>query len=283
MVNSDTTPDMIQKMLSGLEQDRVHVDIPECDRDLLPAEVVADPLNDGAEIDDSFDFDGFQIVRREFFAHLLEPSVTLSMSKVGFNTACLKKMPNVDYIQYMVDSDKKMLAVRPRHENASNSMLWAKSKNGIKKPRQISGSSFFAKLVALMNWNKDYKYKIIGRFVKSQGQYVLLFDLSSAEVFPCTIADGEKRRISRYGMLPEEWKNQFGVPYKEYRQSLAIKTFDNFAVISIQDNAVAANEAGADNSLLLPASDPYADAAEEHPSGRNLSEVMVETESAGGI
>ena len=38
-------------------------------------EINTDETNDIIEIKD-FNFDGFQVVRGEFFAHLLEPSVT---------------------------------------------------------------------------------------------------------------------------------------------------------------------------------------------------------------
>lgn len=34
-----------------------------------------------------FSYDGFQVVRREFFAHIFEPSITFNNCKVGFNTA----------------------------------------------------------------------------------------------------------------------------------------------------------------------------------------------------
>ena len=32
--------------------------------------------------DDSFDFDGYQVVRGEFFSHIYEPSFTLNQNKV---------------------------------------------------------------------------------------------------------------------------------------------------------------------------------------------------------
>ena len=44
-------------------------------------EVNTDETNDIIEIKD-FNFDGFQVVRGEFFAHLLEPSVTFNKCKL---------------------------------------------------------------------------------------------------------------------------------------------------------------------------------------------------------
>ena len=36
-----------------------------------------------------FSYDGYQVVREEFFAHLFEPSVTFNSEKVSVNTACI--------------------------------------------------------------------------------------------------------------------------------------------------------------------------------------------------
>ena len=41
--------------------------------------------------DDSFNYDGYQVVRGEFFSHLYEPCITFNNFKVYMNTACIKK------------------------------------------------------------------------------------------------------------------------------------------------------------------------------------------------
>ena len=49
-------------------------------------------LNTNDEVVDmgaDFDFEGFQVVRREFFAHLREPAVTFNNYKFYVNCACL--------------------------------------------------------------------------------------------------------------------------------------------------------------------------------------------------
>ncbi|MFA5727507.1 MAG: hypothetical protein WC886_07700, partial [Saccharofermentanaceae bacterium] len=63
--------------------------------------------------DDAFSYDGFQVVRGEFFAHVFEPSITFNNCKVSLNTACLNRLPNVDYVQILVNPEEKKLAVRP--------------------------------------------------------------------------------------------------------------------------------------------------------------------------
>ena len=63
--------------------------------------------------DDDFSYHGYQVVRREFFSHVHEPSITFSNCKVWLNAACLIQMPDVDYVQILVNPQDKKLAVRP--------------------------------------------------------------------------------------------------------------------------------------------------------------------------
>ena len=63
-----------------------------------------------------FSYDGYQVVRGEYFVHLFEPSVTFNKCKVYLNTACIKKFPEIDYVQILVNSEEKKLAVRPCSE-----------------------------------------------------------------------------------------------------------------------------------------------------------------------
>ena len=42
------------------------------------------------EMSEDFSLDDFQVVRREFFAHLREPAVTFNNRKFYVNSACLK-------------------------------------------------------------------------------------------------------------------------------------------------------------------------------------------------
>ena len=42
-------------------------------------------LGSEIEIDDDFSFDGFQVVRGEFFAHMKEPSISFSKGQLHVN------------------------------------------------------------------------------------------------------------------------------------------------------------------------------------------------------
>ena len=206
----------------------------------LPMEVVSD--EEIEEVSDSI-FNGFQIVRSEFFSQLREPAITFCQGKIGVNSACLKKLPNVDYAQILVNREKKMLALRPCQESDIFSFQWCtyRAKDGKRQPRQVTGRMFFLKICTLMGWNLDYRYKILGKLVRANNEYLFVFNLESAQTFVREEAvEGKKPKMSRTPIYPENWKNQFGIPFEDHQKALQINMFQGFAVYSIKDDTASA-------------------------------------------
>ena len=65
-------PPMLQKTQFGNVDDETTISFKE-DAD-TPMTIDASAPGDVIELSDDFDFDGYQVVRREFFAHTFEPS-----------------------------------------------------------------------------------------------------------------------------------------------------------------------------------------------------------------
>ncbi len=187
------------------------------------------------EEDHSFSLDKFQVVRREFFSHISEPSITFNNYKIGLNAACIKRLPQIDYIQFLVNRQTQKLAIRPCLESDLHSFQWCTNSGGKRKPRQVTGKIFFMKLFDMMGWNPNYRYKILGKLIRANGEYLFVFDLTCTEVYQRTIKEGAKPKVSRIPVFPAEWQNQFGIPYEEHRKSLQINIFDNYAVYGIKD------------------------------------------------
>ena len=179
------------------------------------------------------DLNEFEVARPEFFAHMREPSFIFNDGKVGVNTACVRRLPEVEYVQLLINRQKKKLAVRVCQEEDLFSILWAKTKDGKRLPRQITGKMFFMKVCDLMDWNPDYRYKIVGKLVKANGELLFLFDLNSREIFERSIGDDGKRKASRTPVFPEEWKNQFGIPFSEHKKALQVNMLDGYTVFSL--------------------------------------------------
>ena len=185
--------------------------------------------------DDAFSYEGFQVVRGEFFAHTYEPSFSFNNYKVSMNTACIKKLPNIEYVQILVNPEEKKLAVRPCTEDAKDSFRWCTS--GKKRgPKAITCRIFFAKVFTLMGWNLNYRYKLLGKLIRSGGELLFVFDLKTPEIYVRTEKEGQKPKMSRTPTYPAEWQNQFGVPVEEHQRNLQVNIFDGYAVFNIQEN-----------------------------------------------
>ena len=204
---------------------------------LLQSEgVFPSPSDEIIELGDDFDFDGFQVVRREFFAHMFEPSVTFNNCKFYVNSACLQKFPNADFVQVLINQESRVMALRPCKEGERDSFAWCSLSKGKRKPKQTTCKLFFAKVVTLMDWNPDYRYKLLGKLIHANGEYLLAFDLTATEVYQRTFPEGKKPKTSRTPVFPAGWQNQLGLPYSEHRQSMQINIFDGYAIYAIKDN-----------------------------------------------
>lgn len=193
---------------------------------------------DVIELGGEFDYEGYQVVRREFFAHTNEPSITFNNFKEYVNAACLSRFPSVDYVQVLVNSDSKILAIRPCREEERDAFSWCVPGSARRKPRQITCRLFFVKVFSLMDWNTDYRYKLLGKVIHANDEYLIAFDLSATEVYQRVFKDGEKPKTSRTPVFPEGWQNQFGLSFKEHRNSMQVNIFEGYAVYGIKENSV---------------------------------------------
>lgn len=202
--------------------------------------------------DDSFNYDGFQVVRGEFFSHIYEPSFTLNQNKISVNMACIRKLPNVEYVQVLVHPEEKKLVVRPCQEEERDSFRWRSSGKKL-SPKQVTCKIFFAKIFSMMGWNLDYRYKLLGKLIHSNDELLFVFNLNNPEIYERIYRYGEKPRVSRTPVYPDEWKNQFGVSVEEHKKSLSINTFSDYTIFGVRDTAP-----------KQPPIEPEAASSEEH-------------------
>ena len=190
------------------------------------------------DMSDTFNLDAFQVVRREFFAHPKEPALTFNDCKLYVNSACLAKFPRADYVQLLINPDAKILALRPCPEGTRSSFQWCSNSKGTRKPKQTTCTIFFAMLFTMMEWNQDYRYRMLGNVIRANGEYLIAFDLTSTETYQRINSETKKKTASRRPIYPEAWKDQFGLTYHEHQQSMLVNIFDGFAVYSIKDNSI---------------------------------------------
>lgn len=203
--------------------------------DILVKDDIKNQDSEEIIFDPDFSYQGYQVVRGEFFAHTREPGITFCDCKVNLNTACLRRLPKVDYVQFLVNPSTFKLAVRPCEEDAKDSFLWCNNKDGKKKPRQITCRMFFAKLADLMGWNPENRYKMLGKIISNGEEYLIIFDLKSTEVYQRVLKENGAGKRSRAPVFPSEWQNQFGLPVEEHQKLLQVNIFNGYTVFGVSD------------------------------------------------
>lgn len=194
--------------------------------------VICEP--ETVEKETSFTYQGYQVVRREFFAHVQEPAITFNRYQIYVNMACLRKMPQVDYVQILVNPETKKLVIRPCGEDDKDSFLWRSNSKSGRRPKQITCRVFFAKIMELMKWRPELRYKLLGKLIHSNGEQLFLFDLAAAQIFQCAVVKFGERKNSRVPFFPAEWSAQFGLSEEVHRRSLQIDLFHGYTVFHIR-------------------------------------------------
>ena len=135
------------------------------------------------ELAEDFSYDGYQVVRRELFAHLREPAVVIRRDSVTFNTACIAGLEDAVYIQILVNQDNKRMVVRKCEENDKDALRWCVAKPDKRKSRKMTNKIFSAMMYEMMGWNLDCRYKILGHKITFEDETIYVFDLMETEIF----------------------------------------------------------------------------------------------------
>lgn len=170
---------------------------------------------DVIRLDRPFDYEGYQVVRQEFFAHVNEPAVTFNNYKFYGNAACLRKFPATEFVQVLINRERKLLVLRPCGEEDRDAFPWRTQKS--KKPKQTTCRLFFAKVFEMMDWNPAHRYRLLGKVVQAAGERLLVFDMTATEIYQRVGKDGEKPKTSRTPLFPAEWKTSLACPIPSTR------------------------------------------------------------------
>ena len=192
-------------------------------------------LGDDIEVDDSFFDDDVDVVRAEFLANTNEPAISFNNCQLYVNMACIKRLPEIDYVQLLINKTKNQLALRPCKEDDRDAFLWRtiNRKSGKRQPKYITARIFSAMLFEYTGWSTKYRYRLLGKVKESRGITLIVFELSAYKAFLKTKPEGEQAVLSNRGYFPSEWKDQFGLPVEEHDRSFEVSTFKNFAIMDV--------------------------------------------------
>ena len=92
-----------------------------------------------------------------------------------------------------------------------------------------------AKTVRLIFFMYLYGYSCqLGKLIRVKEDVIILFDLSSPEVYKRNKDKDGKTRTSRIPNYPSDWQNQFGVSVAEHQCSLVVNFFENTAIFGME-------------------------------------------------
>jgi len=201
------------------------------------------------EIEQTFDYDGYQVARRELFAHLRDPAIVIRKDSVTFNTACIAGLEDVVYINIMFNSTLKRLVVKGCNENDKDALRWCVAKPDKRKSRKMSCRLFSELLYKEMGWASDCRYKILGYRIEFEGESLYVFDLVAAEVFherkkkqsdevmPTEASAENKEEVqpvnTRKGYYPDDIAGSFGVPVEQHRQESEVRQMDGYVSVGM--------------------------------------------------
>jgi len=198
------------------------------------ADDIRESINEIEEVDD-FNFDGFQVVRREFFSHTYEVAVSFKCDSITFNTASINKFPDFDYVQLLVSPTEKRIVVKMCGPDDKDAIKWAKIKRTTQKrePRRVLCRLFSAKIFDLMGWNTENRYKIQGTLIKTPNETIIVFNLEETEVYIPDVKDENGTIVKHTPYFPEGWRDSFGLPVKEHEEALKINILDGYARMEV--------------------------------------------------
>ena len=218
------------------------------------------------ELAQDFSYDGYQVVRRELFAHLREPAVVIRRDSVTFNTACIAGLEDAVYIQILVNQENKRMVVRKCEENDKDALRWCVEKPDKRKSRKMTNKLFSAMIYDMMGWDLDCRYKMQGYKITHEDETMYIFDLLEPEIYMDTkrkrkkadsvqkadandisaeltkeqmeeqqkeeIAVKVERKLNRIPFYPKEWKDSFGLPVKEHEKALETNLKEGYVEFS---------------------------------------------------
>ena len=178
-----------------------------------------------------------QVVRSEFLSSAFRPKITLNRERLVFSSSCVKLFPDTQYVQLLVEMEKRRLILLPCSANTKDAHKWCTIKEDKTIPRWSVCKIFVEKMFEMMSWIPDNRYKVQALYQELEGQKLLVFNLDECEmVVPemITLDDGNTvRKRKRY--LPQEWRESFGMTYQQHQDSSKVNINSHYLLSNTKD------------------------------------------------
>ena len=180
------------------------------------------------DVKNRLDLTGYEVVRAQYFSTLQNPAMTISNGKLRFNTACLKKFEDVEYVELLLNSVDRCVAIRPCEKSNPNAIRWGRLKEGRWCASTLGCRGLAKALFDIMEWDEDLRYRFRGQFVEDGDNKLMLFELDEPEMIKIeeivlppkeNTEDAEGKTVKKtIYIFPPEWAGTFGQPITSIAQ-----------------------------------------------------------------
>ena len=178
---------------------------------------------------------GYELIRADYFPSNERPAMIITNGKLRFNTACLKKFEDVEYVELLLNTVKNCIAIRPCEKDNPNAIHWGRLREDHWIVSTLSCRGLARTLFDMMSWEDEGQYRFSGEF-KVQGENkLLLFELGepvitktveqivvpeeAEEDEDATEAEHEEIVIrEKVKINPPSWATSFGIPVSYLEQ-----------------------------------------------------------------
>ena len=188
------------------------------------------------ELQREFSYDGYLVIRKELYANLQDPAVTVRDGNITFNTACIDSFTGAVYVRLYFNEELGRLVVRKVNENDKDALRWCIVKGDKRKSRKVNCPDLTDLIYSTMKWDKKCRYKVLGYLIEVDNENVYVFDFTVKRVYherPKKGEPGHDQPIDRKGFYPDDVANTFGVPVEEHARQTEITEEDGYVNVAM--------------------------------------------------
>lgn len=138
----------------------------------------------------------------------------------------IKDAMNVEYVELLLNSVDRCIAIRPCEKDNPNAIRWGRLKEGRWCASTLGCRGLAKALFDMMEWEEGLKYRFRGQLVGQNDDKLMLFELDEPEmvkeeeiVLPSKEQDEEGKTVKQtIYIFPPEWAGTFGKPITSIAQ-----------------------------------------------------------------
>jgi hypothetical protein len=159
-----------------------------------------------------------EVLRIEFTSSFYKPKVVFGYDSISFNKACVNLLPETQYVNILIDRTKKRIIVLPVYKHSKDALKWCNIKKGEVIKRVCTARKFGERLFEMMQWVKEYKYRVLAYYQEIDGVRLLVFNLKEYEMVVPTFVTTKTGKVIKRGKiyLADEMEAGFGMTLSEH-------------------------------------------------------------------